>query len=402
VADPAIPVAAARPAWLTPTPQNLLIASVALVAVIAVVAFTVVAGSHKASPNQVTSTGPEVTTSQAQIAQAAVEALSQYVERARGLKFLHPVKATLYSDADFNAHLKALGSGRVDGVDVAARVATLEALGMLPPNFDINKDQVSDTSGVLGYYDPFTKELAIRGSDISVYTSKTIVHELTHALQDQHFDLRRLLGSPNADMDLAYRSLFEGDARRIEEGWVSTLSLEEQDLLERQARQNGDEEFPAGYLLGFTNFPYVVGSRFDNSLIAAGGQSLLDAAFANPPTSSKQIIQPPAFISHDNPVPVIPPAADGTVVDHGVIGEFELIYVLAQDMSGSAAAVFSSGWAGSSYVTWQGAKSPCTRIRLATEGPIGATGMLVALQSWAQGGNRTIQGTNPITITACA
>jgi hypothetical protein len=392
-----------RPDWLVPTSQNVFIAAIAIVAIIAVVAIAVVATGNGQTPAaQVANTGPAVTTSEAQLVQATVDTLSRYVEMARGLKFLHPVKATLYSDAEFDAHLRALGNARLDGNDLAGRVATLEALGVLPPNFDLTKSQVSDTSGVLGYYDPKTKELAVRGADISVYTSRTLVHELTHALQDQHFDLQRFLGSPNADVDLAERSLFEGDAMRIESGWVGTLSPSEQDLLERQARQKGDELFPAGYLIGFTNFPYLAGQQFDNTLIGAGGQGLLDKAFATPPTSTKQIIQPDAFVAGDLPVPVSPPAADGATVDHGVIGEFELIYVLAETMSGSDAAALASGWAGSSYVTWQGPSGPCTRIRLATEGPIGSTGMLAALQAWAGGGHRTIVATDPITITACA
>jgi hypothetical protein len=243
----------------------------------------------------------------------------------------------------------------------------------------------------------------VRGDYTSIYVRKTLVHELTHAIQDQHFDLNHLVRGGVDDAALAVRSLVEGDARRVEGGWVSTLSIGQQDLLERQARQAGDEEFPADFAVGFDNFPYVVGSRFTQGLIQLAGQAALDAAFAKPPGSTKQIIQPDHYLSGDNPVAVDPPSADGATIDRGTLGELELIYVLSRAIPSAQAVVLASDWAGSSYVTWHGPQGPCIRARFVASSPLGAQGMLAALQAWANAApQRSAEGTSPVTITGCA
>jgi hypothetical protein len=374
------------------------VTAVALIAIVAVVALT----GHSSPPPQV-ATGPAVTTSDAQVLQATVDVLSRYVEQARGLTFDHPVKAIAYTSADFDAHLKALGGSRLDASQLSGRIATLQALGVLPLNFDPSKSGVTDTSQILGYYDPATKELAVRGACCDIYVRRTLIHELTHALQDQHFDLKRLLIPGEDDRALAVRALVEGDARRIDENWVSTLQTGEQNLLEIESRQQGDELFPAGFVLGFDTFPYNVGKDFTRGLIAIGGQAELDKAFATLPSSTKQIINPNAYAAGDNPRPVAPPPAGGAIVDQGTIGQFELIYVLAESISVQDAVALSADWGGSSFVTWRGPSGPCMRLRLETEQATGAEAMSVALNAWASDApGRSVQGTNPITLNACA
>jgi hypothetical protein len=385
------------------TAQHLMIGVAGSLALVVLFAVVLVSGSsHPPSPSQVQNLGPVVTTSDDQMLQSTVAQLSHYVERARGLTFLHPVKATLLNDADFDAHLRALGAGRLDANELGS-IATFKALGVIPADYDPTKTPQS-TSGVLGFYDPKTKELAVRGAYASVYVRKTLVHELTHALQDQRFDLRRIMsaGVTNYDQYLAEQALVEGDARRVESGYTSTLSPAEQDLLEREARKRGDEEYPAGFLLGFQSFPYVVGNHFAMNLITAGGQAALDKAFAQPPLSTKHILQLRAYLGGDNPIAVPAPPADGPVVSQGTLGEFPLVYVLAQVMSVSDAATLSAGWGGDAYVTWATAKGSCTRLRLMTEGQFGSSDMLAALQAWASTApGRTVGGNNPITVTAC-
>ena len=392
------------PSWFTPTPQNVGLIAFALAVLIVVVAVVALTGNQgPPNPNTVASPAPVDTAGAAQAVQSVVDQLSHYVERARGLTFVHPVKVALYDDAAFDARLKSLGSGRLDSSDVA-RIATYKALGMLPADFDPAKAGLDDTSSILGFYNPKTQELAIRGNSASIYVQRTIVHELTHALQDQRLGgLQTLIQAGDDDSALAARALVEGDAFRIQNAWVGSLSPEEQDLLEREARKNGDEQFPSEFLVGFQNFPYVLGEFFANKLIAAGGQAALDRAFAKPPVSTKQIIIPPAYLAGDNPVAVPAPAAGGAVIDHGTIGQFELIYVLAQAVGTQAAAFSSAGWAGSSFVTWQGTSGPCTRANFEAEGGAPGTALLDAgLRAWAAAApGRSVQGTTVLTVTAC-
>jgi hypothetical protein len=394
--------ARSRPAWMTI--QNGALASIAALALVGVMATIAITGNNRPpDPSQVTSLGPPNTDSDAQVLQGQVDALSRYVESARGLKFLHQVKATVYDNKDFDAHVQALNGAKLDvTAEESGRIATDQALGILALDYNPKSSAATDTSSILGYYDPVSKQLVVRGAFVSPYVRKTLVHELTHALQDQHFDLQKLLRSSDDDSSLAMRSLVEGDAKRIENGYISTLSPTEQDLLEREARTKGDEEFPIGYEFGFANFPYVEGSAFAQDLVARGGQAALDKAFANPPTSSKQILQPATYMSGEQPVSVSPPAAGGAIIDRGTIGEFELIYVLGQNIDLPDAAALTADWAGSSFVTWKGASGPCTRMRLANESAAGTERMTAALEAWASvDSRRSVNGGDPITVTSC-
>jgi hypothetical protein len=398
-APPRSPPPPERPRWVQATPQNIVVAGVATVALIAVIV-AIASGPNSSNPSQALNAGPVAAPSDAASLQHTVDDVSRYVERARGLKFSHPVSATIYDDKQFDAHLRALGAGRLDANELG-NIATLKALGVIPVGYDPAKAS-ADTSSVLGFYDPKTKELAIRGAYVSVYVRKTLVHELTHALQDQSFGLQHLQSAPDQDHALAQQALVEGDARRIESGFVSTLSLTEQDLLERQARQNGDEEFPAGFVLGYQSFPYVVGNHFVTNLVAAGGQAELDKAFSHPPASTKQVLQVRSYLNGELPVPVSLPSAAGPVVSQGTLGEFTLVYVLSQVLPVSEAAVLSAGWAGDAFVTWTSGGGSCTRFRLASLGTLGASDMLVALRTWAAAApRRTIVDGDPVTVTAC-
>ena len=69
---------------------------------------------------------------------------------------------------------------------------------------------------VIGYYDQKVKALFVRndGTALSPTAKETLAHEYIHALQDQHFDLEKMLpeDSTDDDKDTATRSLVEGDA----------------------------------------------------------------------------------------------------------------------------------------------------------------------------------------------
>src|SRR5207237_6542632 len=77
-------------------------------------------------------------------------------------------------------------------------------------------------------------------------------------------------------------------------------------------------------------FPYQVGPPFTQSLLKAGGQAKLDAAFKNPPTTSEQLVHPEKYLAGEGAKPVDKPTADGKVIDQGVLGELGLAVVLGQ------------------------------------------------------------------------
>ena len=109
--------------------------------------------------------------------EAVVLQLQGFVERARGLTFKTPVKVTILKDAPFLERLDA--SASTDVTDLQAQEATLRALRLLPDDVDLAQERKRGLDRVLGFYDPATKELYVKGLGTTPYVRYVLVHELT-------------------------------------------------------------------------------------------------------------------------------------------------------------------------------------------------------------------------------
>ena len=327
--------------------------------------------------------------------------LAGYVEQARRLRFLRPVAVTWVDPAT----MRTMGSGTLlDFADAAGQMATLRALGLTRGAGQRSAAPDARAGDVVGLYDIATKQIYLR-SDLAAgpYRGFVLVHELTHALQDQHFDLGRPYGD-SADAARAAVSLVEGDAERVAESYLGTLTPHAMDTLEREALARRDELYRGMYFQSADVFPYSAGPAFVRALLERGGQSLLDAAFRSYPASTAQVVHPERYLRGDRPVPVPEPPADGAIVARGVLGEFDLSSVLLAgglDIATSTRA--SEGWGGASYVTWLSKGRPCARVRVVMDTAAATTRLAAALQRWtaARGGAASLSGSAPLTLTAC-
>jgi hypothetical protein len=326
-----------------------------------------------------------------------VQQLQAYVERARGLTFKAPVKVEILKDDAFRAAYSA--GDPADAVDLTGREATLRALGLLPDGVNLAEEEARVVDAVLGFYDPSTKELYVRGVGTTPYVRYVLVHELTHALQDQNFDLTR--AAPDNDADLAQAAVIEGDAERTQRSYLSTLTSLEQDAIQREALAREDDLYNQAYYSSFDNFPYVVGVAFNDFVRGNKGQVALDDAFRTFPGSSAEIIHPERYLAGIGPAAVDAPAADGQIVDEGVVGEYDLIYLLAQAFDDADAFGIAQAWGGSRYVTWSTGKRSCTRVRFSMLLAEGDRVLAEALRVWGEGRDVRVEGAGPVTLTSC-
>lgn len=355
-------------------------------------------------PTPTTPAGPAPT--QAEL-EAAVADLSKFVEKERGLKFKTPVKVELVADDEFNQRLL---KGFDEEQKSLEKLGTeLKALQLVPKGVDVvaaSKKML--TAGVLGFYDPESKELLVRGVALNPFVRQTIVHELTHALDDQTFDINRKQYDDRKDeIGFGFSALNEGDARRVENAYNKTLTPQQQ-----AERDQEETAFAAGadlsgvpiILLKLLEAPYDLGEPFVGKLWAKG-QPTLDGAFADPPDTSEQVMHPEKYLTRDPRVDVPHPTPDGAMVDEGVFGELMILVTLEDGVATDAAQRAAAGWAGDWYVTWNDQKNGnCIRINIKMETPKDLQDLSAAFQQWAKSRSAQIEVTAPdsLQVTSCS
>ena len=314
-----------------------------------------------------------VETSEKAKALAANKAQREEVERQvvaiRGLTFKTPVDYNVLT----RAQIKATISGKLAEVfseqEFADMTAALAVLGLLPENFPLRQKYI-DLLGeqVAAFYDQHQHKLFMY-EDASLENSQNrvvLAHELTHALQDQHFGLKRLPLEikTNDDMAAAASALVEGEATLVmSEYMMKNLSLKAlKDNVTASITQNMSELSSAPrYLREMLVFPYLRGQEFCSSLFGGGGYKAVSAAYETPPTSTAQILHPEKFFREPREEPIAiewaevtvngkKPTADNTL---GEMGTRIQIAQFTDDRTGEDAA---NGWRGDRYVCYESGK----------------------------------------------
>ena len=314
---------------------------------------------------------------------AEVAKMVRFVERKRGRGFLTPPVVSFVPEQEFVARVHEM----VDDTAATLQVdeAAFKALGWMPEaDALVDKYRIAFGNGVMGFYDPITEELAVRGDKLTPYRREVVVHELTHALDDQHFGLDEEHGEGIIDSrQLAFLVAVEGDAAAAQRSWSqyrgpieASASLLEQLSMPVSAELLG---VPIA-LLSLAQAPYLQGPRFIRAL-----DGEIDAMFSAFPVSEEQAWFPDRYLLGDQPQDVPDPIAGGAEIRRGEFGVFLLTLLIQRGISLDAAVnSATSGWSGGEYVTWDGGGSRrclTATVRMDTEEQ--AAGLRAALSGWA-------------------
>jgi hypothetical protein len=368
------------------------------------------APSSSAPPSSppTTSAGPTTTDAADAELNATVEDIEKFVAQQRGLEFTQPVVAKELDDQAFVQQLLSTETDQ-DRQDEMKEGDQLEALGLVPPNTDfVDITNKALSSGVVGFYDPHTKALYVRGTDLGPYVRTTLAHELTHALDDQHFQLDRpQYDSDKGEISFGFSALTEGNARRIENAYrdqLSTADRRSYDKSQSLVGNGSDLSDVPPVVLQLESAPYDLGEPFVDALLQQGGQPELDQAFTNPPTTSEQVITPSKYFAGEGAAKVAPPPADGPVETDGAVGELVTDLLLRSAISQDAAARAVAGWGGDWSVLYQSGNQRCMRIDYVGDTPNDLQQLGQAFQQWASAGSgRVVQTPDPSTVrvTSC-
>jgi hypothetical protein len=326
-----------------------------------------------------------------------VSDLVDFVESERGLEFEHPVPVEFLSDEEYSTETRIDESTVTDADRTAMEEdsATLVALGLVPADLDLLEagNDLTD-SGTLAFYDPTSERVVVRGDELTPALRGTLVHELTHVLQDQHFDLEQPPPANTAGAYEAQAAIVEGDAMRIETAWVYTLSEADQDTYWNDNMSAGDaseEQLAAvpGALQAQFAAPYAFGEPLVTLLALSGGNDAVDGAFEDPPVTSEQLIDPRALFAGNEAVDVdAPDVPDGgdRLGRAGELGATTLLVTLAERIDAFQALDAVDGWGGDAAVTYKLDGRTCLDARLVGDTPADTDELLQALDAWVAAG----------------
>jgi hypothetical protein len=330
--------------------------------------------------------------------------LSSFVEEQRGLEFEEPVQVEIEDDDAFHERLFADFD---EDADQTAQLDDLyKAAGLLDPEEDLVETLRTALEGaVIGFYDPETKELVVRGAAITPAVRVTVAHELTHALDDQHFDLDRPeYDDADDEIGFGFSGLVEGSAVTVENAYLATLSPAEHDQYFDEQLSYGMPDVPL-VLLQLIGAPYQYGADFIAALRAGGGRERLDETFDEPPHTSEQVIHPDTYLDDEAAVEVDHPTADGEVTWDGVLGELFVQLALAEEVPDRADAA-AEGWGGDWATTWHDGARSCLRAVMVGDTPDDSDELYAAWSEWAESAEMTAsadqpEAGGPVTVDSC-
>jgi hypothetical protein len=305
----------------------------------------------------------------AEFAATADEVLKQ-VSEITGLKLLVPLKKTLRSRDEIRAYVIREMNEEKKPAERYAEARSAEAFGLIPKGFDLDNFMIDLlTEQIAGLYDPKAREFYIADWIALDDQRMVMAHELTHALQDQHFQIEawEKAARPNDDAELAREAVLEGSAMAAMIDYLlkgTGHSVEDLPAIDPSVFAGDMSKSPKlqeapQFLKDAMIFPYFGGLTFSTAILKPAGWNGLSAVFAKPPLSTQQILHPALYKSGKAPAQVAIPSfekllgADWAKIDENVMGEFGWREILKQFLGEENAKSLAAAWDGDRYALYE-------------------------------------------------
>jgi hypothetical protein len=308
-----------------------------------------------------------------------------------GLKFKHNVPYALINKDQLHRYLEQRLAETMKPDDVRDEETILKMLGLVPADFDLRKNTLDLlTEQAAAFYDYNKKKLfVLEGAGRSDEEQVALVHELAHALADQHFHLAKYIreGMHSDDGSTAREAVMEGQATWLMTAYVSRegggkpevpeVALES---MKKSLGGSGGEQYPVFsqaplYIRESLVFPYTAGLEFQDAVFRKLGKESFSEVFQRPPASSGQILHPERYLGRGGAVfpnpPAIPEAHDFRKAADGTLGELDFRVLLSQYLGAKDGEALAAHLTGGSYELWQhkNDKSPVLGVASAWDSP---------------------------------
>ncbi|HET6975636.1 MAG TPA: hypothetical protein VFI24_04900 [Pyrinomonadaceae bacterium] len=296
-------------------------------------------------------------------------AMLKETSELRELSILKAVKSGAQSRADIERMIVKNLDTDTTPAEMHAAEVLLRAFGLAPKEFGYRTFLVKLlTEQVAGYYDPKAQQFYL-ADWIELDGQKPVMaHELTHALQDQHFNLKRFEKWPKGDSDaeLAAHALIEGDATLAMTLYMAKNPLVALAFIRSLGSQEAaSEQFRQAprALRESLLFPYEEGSTWATALYKRGGWERVSQAFTKLPQSTEQILHADKYFAYEAPQKLTLPEFKSLLgpawkrIDYDVNGEWGLYLVLDEFLNNQAESKqAAAGWSGDRFALYETGK----------------------------------------------
>jgi hypothetical protein len=320
----------------------------------------------------------------AEFLQAADEVLLE-MSKLLSLPILSPLKKSLRSRGEIRAYLLRKMNADKDADKRYADQKVMEKFGLLPKDYPLEETIMKVlTEQVAGLYDPGSQEFFIADWTTPADERMVMSHELTHALQDQHFHIEKWTDAakPNDDAELARNAVVEGSAIAAMldyvlrgKGSIRDLGEIDPSMLLGDVDSSPELAKAPKILQDELLFPYLAGATFTQRVLkASSGWPDFHKVFERPPVSTQQVMHPDMYLRGVVPPTIALPktagliSADWKKLDENNIGEFGLQEVFRQFLSKDRATSLAAAWSADRYAIFENQKDKRTlllfRVRL--------------------------------------
>ena len=327
----------------------------------------------------------------------SIDDILRFASKDTGFPIKHEVKRRLIDRDEVTAYLERQTTEAEDAKRLRRSETVLKKFGLLPSDFDLGTFLVALLrEQVAGYYDPKTKTVNLLDWVDPDRQKPVMAHELTHALQDQSFNLDKYMKAGNTDLDkkrevtsadiendeigTARQAVVEGQAMVVLLDYMLApmgQSVQDAPELVRALKETmllGTDDSPEFakapiYMKEALTFPYRYGIDFVTTLLQKGGKEKAYAGlFQNPPRTTRQIMEPQTYLSGEQLEPMHLPNFKEIFkgyerFDVGAVGELDVAVLLDQyaDIPTSRAL----------YPHWRGGYYYAVRPKGEAAGPLG-------------------------------
>ncbi len=325
----------------------------------------------------------KITPRQAEELFHSVDEILAFDSRESGLPVKHQVKRKLTSRDEVVSYLtKHLNDE--DTQRLRRSELVLKKFGLLPRDFNLETFLVALLrEEVAGYYDPKTKTVNLLDWVPIEEQEPVMAHELTHALQDQDVNLQKWMKRgekdlaeikkdptpadiENDEMDNAREAVLEGQAQAMMFQYAiaptghsiatspALVDAMQDETLTGTPSTKVFNDAPI-FLKESLTFPYSYGMDFVIKVLQKGGKKQAFAGIlADPPHTTRQIMEPETYLSGEKIEPMPVPDfkrdfKDYQKFDIGAMGEFDVAVLIEQYASKKISKEMYPEWRGGYY-----------------------------------------------------